>query len=358
MRQYNQSVSTRSYDAVVVGGGVIGLSLALRLRRELRKVVVLEVGRSGQASYAAAGMLNADDCTEPKQLRALARESAALYPAFVEEFQSASGAKVDFQRSGALVVGGEIGESIAPDKVRTFEPSLSPQMAGVRFVQEDFVEPRSLLAALIKAAQAIGVDVVSQEARGISREREVCTGIVGDKQSYSAGLVVNCAGAWAEDIAGIPIPSRPIKGQMLSMRHSNLHLEHVLRWPEQDVYMLPRATGIIAIGATVEDVGFDTHVDTLAIADLRSKAEQLIPALAQADVVETWAGLRPGTPDKLPIMGETHIRNYFVSTGHYRSGILLAPASAVAMSELILNGRTSFDLQPFSPRRFARNEAA
>ena len=122
--------------------------------------------------------------------------------------------------------------------------------------------------------------------------------------------------------------------------------------------MLPRATGIIAIGATVEDVGFDLHVNDSAIGDLRSKAEQLVPALAQADVVETWAGLRPGTPDKLPIMGETQIRNYFVSTGHYRSGILLAPASALAMSELILSGRTSFDLTPFSPHRFARNEAA
>jgi glycine oxidase len=351
-------VSTRFYDAVIVGGGVIGLSLALRLRRELRKVVVLDAGRLGQASHAAAGMLNADDCTEPKQLRALARESAALYPAFVQELQSLARAQVDFQRSGALVVGGEIGEPIAPEKLSTFEPALSSRLAGVCFVQEDFVEPRSLLAALKRAAKNIGLEVLSAEAIAISGHHDVCTGIVTEKQNFSAGVVVNCAGAWAKAISGASALTRPVKGQMLTMFHRDLRLRRVIRWPEEDVYMLPRASGAIAIGATVEDVGFDIHVDKTVIADLRSKAEKLVPALAGADILESWAGLRPGTPDKLPIMGKTETHGYFVCTGHYRSGILLAPASAVALSELVLNGKTRFDLTPFSPHRFARDEAA
>ena len=166
---------------------------------------------------------------------------------------------------------------------------------------------------------------------------------------------MNSAGAWAGQIPPVAIPTRPVKGQMLSLADvANGSLRHVVRAP--DVYLIPRTglngDGRIVIGATVEEAGFDRGVDKESIHRLRTAAIELVPSLAHLPMVEAWSGLRPGTPDDLPILGETSLPGYFAATGHYRDGILLAPITARLMTQLILGGVPECDISAFSPLRF------
>jgi CheY-like chemotaxis protein len=182
-------------------------------------------------------------------------------------------------------------------------------------------------------------------------------GVTTDKTAYRASTVVNCAGAWAGHIRPLAVPTQPVKGQMVcyAMPQKEL-LRHVVRSPE--IYLIPRSDGRLLAGATVEDAGFDKRTVPETIQGLRRKAIALLPALEEARLLEDWAGLRPGTPDSLPILGRTQISGYFVATGHFRDGILLAPITARVMAEVI-NGRiVEFDLAPFALERFERTEVS
>ena len=346
---------SRSYDAIIIGGGVIGLSLAVELRKHLPRVAVFDKGSiAREASYAAAGMLNADDCEDPPALAALAKESARLYPDFISEIQCDSGLRVDFSRAGAIVLGpSDVGERIPEHELSEVEPELQTRDCLARFVQEDFVEPRSLVLALQKSASNRGIELYPNEAvSSVAVHRDTATGVRAISGHHSAAMVVNCAGAWAKEIAGLSIPTKPVKGQMISLRNVP-QVRHVIRCTGPEVYMLPRISGALAIGATIEDLGFDKSTDAQSLQQLRKDAEFLFPRLNSAEVVESWAGLRPGTPDKLPILGKTGIRGYFVATGHYRSGILLAPITAIVMTQLMTGGTCETDLSPFAVSRFA-----
>ncbi len=164
-------------------------------------------------------------------------------------------------------------------------------------------------------------------------------------------MVINCAGAWAGQIAPHIFPTRPIKGQMLcvAMPEKNL-VRHVIRTP--DVYLIPRSDGRLLIGATVEEAGYDKQTVPETILKLRQRAVELVPKLAAARILEAWAGLRPGTPDALPILGASATPSYFVATGHYRDGILLAPVTAKVMAQLITGQKPDFKLNAFSQQRF------
>jgi glycine oxidase len=175
------------------------------------------------------------------------------------------------------------------------------------------------------------------------------TGVTTAKSTYSADTVVNCAGAWAGQFAPLQFPARPVKGQMLCVAAPNL-IKHVVRAP--DVYLVPRSDGRILIGSTLEEAGFDKRVVPETIHKLHHAAIRLIPALQQARVLEDWAGLRPGTPDDLPILGATVVPGYFVAAGHYRDGILLAPVTAKLMAQLITGETPAYDLSAFSAARF------
>jgi glycine oxidase len=340
------------WDVIIAGGGIIGLSLALELRQRGADVLVLDRGEPGrEASSAAAGMLAAADPDTPVALRAFAAESARLYPEFVQTLQAASGIDVDFRRQGTVVF---LESSDAPpghirlslEELKRLEPALQARGLSAYFLQEDSVDPDLLLRAAVKAARQAGVEVRSHTAVQQMRAQSENIEVAVESDRFAARVAVNCQGAWA----GAPV--KPRKGQMCYLRPPNPPLlNHVVR--AHEAYLVPRSSGKILVGATVEDAGFDKSVQQETVEMLHRAAAVLIPELAAAPVVQSWAGLRPGTPDDLPIMGETEIRGILISTGHFRNGILLAPVSAKVMADLITGAPLGMDLAPFSPARFA-----
>jgi glycine oxidase len=348
----------KHWDAIIVGAGVIGLSLARELHKRKLKVLVVERGEAGrEASYAAGGMLANLGGESPTRLQAFMDGSAALYPEFAHEVEDESGVSVDLRSQGTILLPEEHVsqkpklESSGNDT--DLEPCLARFAKHARYLPESSVDPRALVAGLAKAVKHRGIDLVSgSPVTSIKCERERVAGVTTDKTSYSAPIVVNCAGAWSGQLPPHRFPIRPVKGQMLSLvAPARDFLQHVVRTPE--VYLIPRSDGRILVGATVEEKGYDKRTDAETIQTLHRAASRLIPELGGARMLEAWAGLRPGTPDDLPIMGATGIAGYFVASGHYRDGILLAPATAVAMSQLVSGTRVEYDISAFSPDRFS-----
>jgi glycine oxidase len=352
---YNDQV--KLWDAIIVGAGVIGLSLAREMHKRSLRVLVIERGEPGrEASYAAGGMLANLGGESPAALQAFMDASAALYPEFAHEIEDESGVSIDLRAQGTIVLSGENGKHVNKVADTTVPSDLEPCLAHLanraQYLSERSVDPRALVKALAKAVKHRGVDLVSgSPVTSIQCEQHRVTGVTTDKTSYWAPVVVNCAGAWSGDISPQTLPTRPVKGQMLSLvAPSRDFLQHVVRTPE--VYLIPRSDGRILVGATVEEKGFDKRTDAATIHALHRAAGRVIPELDGARMLEAWAGLRPGTPDDLPILGATSIAGYFISTGHYRDGILLAPATSAAISQLVTGARLEYDISAFSAERF------
>jgi glycine oxidase len=347
----------KTWDVVVVGGGIIGLSLSIALRKRGAKVLVVERGEPGrEASHAAAGMLSDCGLETPAALQPLARASARMYPEFVHELQDESGINVDLRDQGTLLFlsskhGGEFdAEEISRARLSQLEPALAAPTRPAFYLEERSVDPRALTAAALKAARHREVDISSgTTVTGLLLTEGRVDGVTTDKTTYHAPVVVNCAGAWAGQISPHRFPTRPVKGQMLCVV-GGPPLTHVLRAPE--AYLVPRSDGRILIGATVEEAGFDKRTDADTIQRMHRAAVALVPELERARVREDWAGLRPGTPDDLPLLGATSTPGYFVATGHFRDGILLAPVTAHVMVQLVTGVEPDLDLKPFSPARF------
>jgi len=346
----------RTWDAIVIGGGIIGLSLAIELRKRGLRVLVVERGEPGrEASHAAAGMLADGGGETPALLQPLAKASASMYPEFVHALQDESGINVDLRDQGTIVfasehVPGDEAERLSPDRLAELEPTFADSQRPALFLKERSVDPRALIAASVKAAKHRGVDISSgSTVTNVEISGNRVTGVATAKTTYAAPVVVNCAGAWAEHVAPVQFPTRPVKGQMLCVAAPHV-IKHVVRAP--DVYLVPRTDGRILIGSTLEDVGFDKRVNPETIHRLHQSAVRLSSALRQARVLEDWAGLRPGTPDGLPLLGATSTPGYFVATGHFRDGILLAPVTAQIMAQVISSDKPRYDIAPFSPERF------
>ena len=352
----------KTWDVIIVGGGIIGLSLAISLRKQRLRVLVVERGEPGrEASYAAAGML-APGGETPAALRNLARESARLYPEFVDELQDESGIKVDFREHGTIFLSTtaeplEGSEILSPDKLHSLEPTLAqkPIVAGraqAAFVSERSVDPRLLVAAAIKAAKHRGVDISSGSAvEEMLVSGEKVAGVKTKRTSYLAGAVVNCAGAWAGTFSHYAFPVYPVKGQMLAVVEGP-SVQHVVR--SEKVYVVPRSDGRLVIGSTLENDGYNKQIDPSTIQRLFRAAVELLPGLEKSRQHDVWAGLRPGTPDHLPILGEAPARGYFVATGHYRDGILLAPITANLLTDVVLGRTPNCEITNFSIVRFGR----
>jgi glycine oxidase len=355
-----------SWDVIVVGAGIIGLSLAIELNKQGLRVLVVEKGEPGrEASWAAGGMLCDFPSETPPGLRELATASARMYPEFVHELEDESGLKIDLRSVGTLVLSRvETGQSPAttqpyalPQPLAELEPALQilnnpePRFTAL-YIKERSVDPRHLTEAAIAAARHRGVDFSSGDhVLAVEVVDGKASGVRTNKTRFAAGMVVNCAGAWARQIGPHPFPTRPVKGQMLCVAMPEKEMvRHVIRTPE--VYLIPRSDGRMLIGATVEEAGFDKQTVPETILKLRQAALDLVPKLAEARILEAWAGLRPGTPDGLPILGATPTPGYFVATGHFRDGILLAPATARVMAEVILGRAPEYDLGAFSALRF------
>ncbi len=356
-------------DVLIAGAGIIGCSLALRLAEEKLSVLVLERGQPGEeASWAAAGMLA--PTSEHAQASAeteLAAASAALYPGWVARLEERVKEPLGYRSEGTLVVAFSAdeaaqlaalpGEALTPEQARQREPALNEKLVAARFLPGDRqVDNRRLLQALLVAAVAAGVEfragapvaewwIESEQMRGVRTA-------AGEK--LEAGAVVNALGCWAGTVPRLGArfaPVRPVRGQMLALTAAPDFLRHVVRSPRG--YLVPRASGRLLVGSTMEDAGYDKSVTPAGLRGLLAAAVEIAPGVASLPFSDAWAGLRPDTPDHLPILGATGIKNYFVATGHFRNGILLAPITAELMTEVILNRKPRLALKPFSPRRFA-----
>jgi glycine oxidase len=370
----------KSWDAIIIGGGIIGLSLAITLRKRGATVLVVERGEPGrEASHAAGGMLVECGLETPSVLQPLAVASARMYPEFAHELEVESGMKVDLRDQGTIVFpppehvyerpGFKI-SSLLPAPLSELEPSLGQSDRPAFYLKERSVDPRALTMAALKAAKNRGVDFSSGDpVMTINLSNGRVTGVTTTKTSFPTSKVVNCAGAWSGQIKSgeiklgqirhdqvrakknFTLPARPVKGQMLCLVMPSRNLvRHVIRTP--DVYLIPRSDGRLLAGATVEEAGFDKRTDPATIQRFHRAAIALVPKLAEARILEAWAGLRPGTPDALPILGATELLGYHLATGHFRDGILLAPITAEVMAAVIEGRDPGYDLAPFCPERF------
>jgi len=361
-------VGVRNWDVLVVGGGIIGLSLAIELRRNGASVLVVERGEVGrEASYAAGGML-ADGIETPPALRELAGASARMYPEFVRELSEGS-VRVDLREQGTILfpsfedmdacskagltalTAASLAE-IEPALGNSIGPVIGTSIRPAFFLNERSVDPRALTSAVLQTAKHRGVDISSGDpVTSVNLSDGHVVGVSTSKTSFLAGKVVNCAGAWSGQIGPCAFPTRPVKGQMLCLLSPQRELlKHVIRSPE--IYLIPRSDGRILAGSTVEEAGFDKRTDVLTIQRLHREAMALAPALREAKILEDWAGLRPGTSDSLPILGATATPGYYVATGHFRDGILLAPVTARVMAQVIEGKTPDYNLAAFSPDRF------
>src|ERR1700687_5242773 len=361
-------LGVKSWDAIVVGAGIIGLSLAIELNKQGLRVLVVEKGEAGrEASWAAGGMLVDLLAETPPALQELATASARMYPEFVHGLEDESGLKIDLRSVGTLVLScvetglGPVLAGQSPATTQAFEPALQilntsePRFSAL-YIKERSVDPRHLTAAAIAAARHRGIDFSSGDhVLAVEVADGKASGIRTNKTQFAAGMVVNCAGAWAGQIPPYRFPTRPVKGQMLCVAMPQKELvRHVVRtvgWTP-DVYLIPRSDGRMLIGATQEEAGFDKPTAPEKIQKLRQAALDLVPKLAEACILKAWAGLRPGTSDGLPIIGATETPGYFVATGHFRDGILLAPVTAKLMAQMILGQKPEFDLEAFGAERF------
>jgi glycine oxidase len=354
----------KTWDVVIIGGGVIGLSLAWRLRHSgVRVLVVDKQAPAREATYAAGGMIAHCDPTNPPALKELIATSACMYPAFVEELRAEAFESPDLRREGTLAFF-EADEQpacadarpLSGDALKELEPAMALR-GPAWFLPECSVDPRKLASALEKAARTLGTDFVTgSPVKEVAVLAGRVTGVRTAKSYYPASMVVNCAGAWAAQMQPFGVPTRPVKGQMLCVIPQTASsqgppIRHVVRTPE--VYIIPRSDGRMLLGATLEEAGFDKRVDSDTIQRLHQAAIGVAPVVEQMKIHDAWAGLRPGSPDSLPILGATSLKGYYAATGHYRDGIMLAPVTARLMPQLLTGESPELDLQPFSPLRFS-----
>ena len=377
-----------SFDVVVVGGGLIGSSIAFELASHGLRITLLDIQQPGrEASWAAAGMLSpGPDGPQALPLVPLANESFRLYPDFVRAIEDESGMSVSFAANGAFEIFtgpegvthrdrliaqyqdlGLSAELISTDAAASREPTLNPNSAAIAWLpNEATVDPRLLIDATLTAAKKRGVEMISGRAvTALLGNHRECTGVLAGGQEIFAKHVVIAAGSFCARIdaskSGSPIdlsryaPTYPVRGQMLALRRSEFHLTHVLR--SDHGYVVPRADGRIIAGSTLENVGFNKETTQEGLRKILDAAVALAPALAGAEIVESWAGLRPGSPDQLPIIGPTDIPGLLIATGHYRNGILLAPVTAKLICSWILERKANFNAERFSPLRFSAEKS-
>jgi glycine oxidase len=367
-------------EILIIGGGVIGLSLARTLRKSgAGKITILERGRAGaEASFAAAGMLAPQAETDKTDdFFRFCTESNRLYPSFAEELLDETGVDIELDRAGTLYLaftdadGEEIRrryewqrgvglpvELLTAEEIRKNEPFVSPDVReGLFFPNDHQVENRQLLAALQKFAEFNEIEIrENAEVVNLLIENGKVAGAATASEKFFADAVVLATGAWTSlvklDGADLPMPKiAPVRGQMIAFQTVKRFFSHVIYSPRG--YIVPRRDGRILVGATVENAGFDKSVTSEGVEFLLERALEISPSLGNLSIAEKWAGLRPLAADGLPVLGGfPNAENLFVATAHYRNGILLAPLTAETLADKILKKVESPYLQAFSPRRF------
>lgn len=367
-------------DVVIVGAGIIGSAVANELARERMQVLLLDRQRpAAEATWAAAGMLApAAEAANSPAMVPLSRASLGLYPAFVEDIEAETGIRVGLQKKGALLAFfgpqgdrqqdeyrtlltrvGLACEPLTGEEARRREPRLNPEVtAGSWLGDEGWVDNRRLGRAVVVAAQRRGAVLRSGvEVSSVLLDGNHCVGVVAAGEKIAAGHVVIAAGCYSARIehAGRYAPARPIRGQMLALDAGVARPASVLRCEQG--YLVPHDDGRLLAGSTLEQVGFDKSQTADGLLGILDAAMELVPTLGSAAILETWSGLRPDTPDHLPILGPTDIEGLSIATGHYRDGILLAPITARLASQWLLGRKSDLPLDPFSPLRFTASAA-
>jgi glycine oxidase len=370
-------------DVIIVGGGVIGLATAWRsLERGLR-VTVADPEPASKASHVAAGMLTpvSELSYGEEALLRLGLASRERYPSFVAELEEVSGRQTGFRDDGTLQVALDSDDLAVLDELRRFqeslgipaqaltgrecrrlEPMLAPSVRGGLLAPADgSIDPRRLTAALLAAVERLGGTLVRERVTEVLTEDGRATGVrLEGGEALHADQVVLAAGPWSQDIKGVPAdvlpPVRPVKGQVVRLRGDTPFLGRSVRGLVRgsSVYLVPRADGEVVVGATQEEMGFDTRVTAGGVWELLRDARELLPGVTELEFVEVSAGLRPGSPDNAPVLGPSALPGLLLATGHFRGGVLLTPVTADVMAELLVTGEPPEVARPFSPARFER----
>jgi glycine oxidase len=363
----------------IIGGGVIGLSLGWQLARKGADVEIFERETAGKgAGWVAAGMLTpqAELGFEEIELFNLSRKSLELYPKFLSELKEDSGMDVIMDRCGSLFTGFDRDDMarlrrlydfrekvnlpaqwLTGSEAKELELMLSPKCTCGLWMPDDAqVENRDLLNALHIAVKNRGCKIhENAKVESIKIDNGKVKGIIANGYEIEASNIVVAAGAWSKQIEGIPEnilpPVRPVKGQIMSLRmEGDNRVTHAVRG--RDVYLVPKADGRLIVGASNEEMGFDTNPTAGEIYRLLERAWETVPGIYEYPIQEIKVGLRPGSRDHEPIVGDSEIEGLYFATGHYRSGILLTPITAAELSEWIITGKKSEVLAPFQLSRF------
>jgi glycine oxidase len=364
-------------DVVIVGGGMIGASIAFHLAERGMQVMLLERGRAGgHASLASASMLHPQLEPEvPAALRDLGVASFALFPALVARLRDISGIDAQYQISGWLRVALEPAsapllraratEDAQRDyglqfmdgrEARDLEPALSPSVVFALYLPRGAqVYAPSLLTAYLQSAARLGASVrLGVEVRELLLGDHRVLGVrTADGESISAGYTVVAGGAWTPqltDVLGLAAPVYPMRGQILALQAVPAPLRRVVFGP--GAYLAPKMNGSLVVGATYEDAGFDDRLTAAGLSSLLLAAQTIVPALADATFRTAWVGLRPASRDGLPILGEVPgWEGVALATGHTAEGVLLSPISGLLLAQMIQGERGEISLAPFSPGR-------
>ena len=365
----------KHYDAVVAGGGLIGASIAFELADEGMHVAVFDAQNPGrEASWASAGMISpAPESSAMASLLPISLASVRRYPEFLQRVEEISGKSVGYRKDGALDLlldgtnqneideilalhrgAGLRAELLTGPEAREIEPSLTGEIRGaIHRPDEASVDNRLLTEATLEAARRKGVEIFpSNGAKALWSDGAICKGLQLQNGRVEARWTVIAAGCFCARIDGVSAyaPVTPAKGQMMALRCDSVNLKKDLWFGH--MYLVPRNDGRIIAGSTVEYEGFDRNVTVAGMKTILGGAISLVPALDSARIEETWAGLRPDSPDHLPILGPTDLDGLLIATGHFRSGILLTPITASLIREWVATQKVSEDWAPFSPMRF------
>lgn len=368
-------------DVIIVGAGIIGAAVARELAAEGMEVVLLERQQPAtEATWAAAGMLApSPEAEEFPSMVPLSRASLDLYPEFVAGIEAESGIRVGLQRKGALLAFfgpdgekersacqaglGRLGfvcQPLSGDEVRRREPALNREVtASLWLCDEAIVDNRTLGRAVVVAAQRRGAVVRhGTEVSQLLLEGNRCRGVIAAGERIPAAHVVIAAGCFSGRIGSLGqfAPTRPVRGQMVALDPGSVRPATAIR--SKRGYLVPREDGRVLAGSTLEDAGYDKSVTPQGLRRILDAAVELAPALNNAPILETWSGLRPDSPDHLPILGPTSIEGLSIATGHYRNGILLAPITAKLAKQWLLKQHTDLPLDSFSPLRFRESAQA
>ncbi|MFF8904208.1 glycine oxidase ThiO [Streptomyces olivaceoviridis] len=385
-------MSSRTSDVLVIGGGIIGLVTAWRAAQRGLATAVVDPEPGGGAAQVAAGMLAA--VTElhygEETLLALNLESARRYPAFAAELTELTGHDLGYRRCGTLAVAldaddrahlrelhalqqrsGLASEWLSGRECRRLEPMLAPGVRGGLRVDGDHqIDPRRLAAALVAACERAGVVFHRAWAERLDVVRDRATGVTtADGTALRADRVVLAAGSLSGRLAGVPdelLPLvRPVKGQVLRLTVPRRYAPFLSRTVRavvrgNQVYLVPRENGELVVGATSEELGWDTTVTAGGVYELLRDAHELVPGITELPLTETRAGLRPGSPDNAPLLGPSGPAGLLLATGHYRNGVLLTPVTGDVLAHALVTGELPQEARPFTPRRFgtARGEGA